>query len=62
LVTTRARPGPHLVEPKSAAGRRRVPIAAVLRDYLLGHRLDRPDAFRPFGGKDGSPFSPSMIA
>jgi len=28
------------IEPKSRAGRRKVPLAAVLRDYLLEHKLD----------------------
>ena len=28
------------IEPKSRAGRRKVPLAAVLRDYLLEHTLD----------------------
>jgi integrase len=51
-----------LVDPKSAAGRRRVPIAAVLRDYLLGHRLERQDGHRAFGRADGSPFNASTIA
>jgi integrase len=52
-----------LVEPKSAAGRRRVPIAAVLRDYLVRHRLNNPNAHRVFGRRtDDTPFSPSTIA
>jgi integrase len=51
-----------LVEPKSAAGRRRVPIAAVLRDYLVRHRLNHPHATRAFGRDDDTPFSPSTIA
>lgn len=50
-----------LVDPKSAAGRRRVPIAAVLRDYLVRHRLEVPDAHLAFGRDDGTPFSPSTI-
>ena len=28
-----------VIEPKSTAGRRKVPIAAILRDYLVEHRL-----------------------
>jgi integrase len=51
-----------LVEPKSAAGRRCVPIAAVLRDYLVRHRLNNPSATRVFGRSDDTPFSPSTIA
>jgi integrase len=50
------------VEPKSAAGRRRVPIAAVLRDYLVRHRLSNPDAQRVFGRDGDTPFSPSTIS
>lgn len=51
-----------LVEPKSAAGRRRVPIAAVLRDYLVRHRLSRAAAYRAFARRDGTPFSASTIS
>lgn len=47
---------------KSAAGRRRVPIAGVLRDYLVRHRLSHPKAERVFGRADDTPFSPSTIA
>ena len=31
-----------VIDPKSTAGRRKVPIAAVLRDYLVDHRDARP--------------------
>jgi len=41
-----------LVEPKSAAGCRRVPIAAVLRDYLVCHLFGRPEAQLRFGRRD----------
>lgn len=51
-----------LVEPKSAAGRRRVPVAAVLRDYIVRHRLNHPAAHRAFGRNDDTPFSPSTIS
>jgi integrase len=37
------------IEPKSRNGRRRVPIPAVLRDYLVERRMDNPDP-RFFGG------------
>lgn len=46
-----------VIEPKSAAGRRRVPLATILRDPLLEHQLDQGrraglafgrDADRPF--------------
>jgi integrase len=45
------------VAPKSRAGRRRVPIAAVLRDYLLEHKLDGGGAGLSFGRPDGRPFN-----
>ncbi|MEO6858118.1 MAG: hypothetical protein ABI323_05960 [Solirubrobacteraceae bacterium] len=51
-----------LVEPKSAAGRRRVPIAAVLRDYLVRHRLGRAETQLAFGRPAETPFSASTIA
>ncbi len=50
------------VAPKSAAGRRRVPIAAVLRDYLVRHRLNNSDAERVFGRDDDTPFSASTVS
>ncbi len=52
-----------MVEPKSAAGRRTVPVAAVLRDHLLHHRL-RGDriAGLVFGRTASVPFQPSTLA
>jgi Phage integrase family len=52
------------VEPKSAAGFRRTPIAAVLRDYLVQHRVtqDKDKRALVFGLTDGAPFSPSTVA
>jgi hypothetical protein len=38
------------VEPKSRHGRRRVPIPAVLRDYLVERRLAAGEARHVFGG------------
>ncbi|MGZ4221858.1 MAG: tyrosine-type recombinase/integrase [Solirubrobacteraceae bacterium] len=50
-----------LIEPKSTAGRRKVPIAAILRDYLVDHRLDGREGL-VFGRGDGTPFAPSSIS
>jgi hypothetical protein len=36
-----------MIEPNSTAGRRKVPIAAILLDYLIDHRL---------AGRDGLAF------
>jgi len=46
------------IEPKSAAARRRVPIPAVLRDYLLDHLMAtrRTGADLAFGRTESSPF------
>jgi integrase len=51
-----------IVEPKSKKGRRRVPIPAVLRDYLVEHklRLGRSEGYF-FGRTADTPFSPSTI-
>jgi integrase len=56
-----------LIEPKSAKGRRKVPIAAVLRDHMLEHRIrvadeqearieDLPGDWLVFGRSPVSPF------
>jgi len=50
-----------VIEPKSFAGRRKVPIAAVLRDYLIGHRLDSHGGL-VFGRPDGTPFATSSVS
>ena len=50
-----------LVRPKSAAGHRSVPIAAVLRDYLVRHRMTRPDGL-VFARRDGTRFSPATVS
>lgn len=45
------------IEPKSRAGRRKVPIPAILRDYLVEHRHGRPGVTgHVFGRPDGKPF------
>lgn len=50
-----------VIQPKSAAGERRVPIAAVLRDYLDAHRMSKPKGL-VFARGDGTPFSPATIS
>lgn len=52
-----------LIEAKSKAGRRVVPIVAVLRTYLLAHHLraGRPSTGFVFGGRDAGPFTPSAV-
>jgi integrase len=51
------------IELKSNAGRRRVPIAAILRDHLLEHRLreDRDGDDLIFGRSVRDPFSPDQV-
>ena len=51
------------VAPKSRADRRRVPLAAVLRDHLLAHKLDAPalGAGLAFGRADGRPFDGAAL-
>jgi integrase len=45
------------IEPKSRAARRRVPIPAILRDYLVAHRHGCPGALgHVFGRPDGKAF------
>jgi integrase len=45
------------IDPKSRAARRRVPIPAILRDYLVEHRHGRPGAKgHVFGRPDGKAF------
>jgi integrase len=48
---------------KSNAGRRRVPIAAILRDHLVEHRLrvPREDTELFFGRSPASPFAPEGL-
>jgi len=51
------------IEAKSAAARRRVPIAAVLRDHLLEHLMatGRRGSEFAFGRTPDSPFDPSTV-
>jgi integrase len=51
-----------VVEPKSRAGRRSVPIAAALRDYLLEHKLrSRRSEGLVFGRSGEIPFEPVSL-
>jgi integrase len=50
-----------VVEPKSAVGRRKVPIAPVLRRYLVEHRIRAADVEGLVFGNGARPFSPSAI-
>ncbi|MGE5746379.1 MAG: hypothetical protein ACM33U_03880, partial [Solirubrobacterales bacterium] len=49
------------IELKSHAGRRNVPIPAILRDYLVEHRMAHPDPVLMFGNGEGRPFTPSNL-
>jgi integrase len=50
------------VEPKSRAGRRRVPVPSVLREALIEHKLlVGRDAGLVFGRSSDLPFSPSTV-
>src|SRR5215211_4795838 len=51
------------VKPKTRAARRRVPIAGVLRDYLIEHRMatERSGDELVFGRTPDSPFDPSAV-
>jgi integrase len=49
------------VEPKSRAGRRAVPVPAVLRDYLVEHRMTQGRAALVFGRSGERPFAASSI-
>jgi integrase len=51
-----------VVEPKSRAGRRAVPVAAALRDYLVEHKLrSGRSAGLIFGRTDEIPFEPVSV-
>ena len=51
------------IEPKSSAGKRAVPIAAVLRDFLLEHKLRLAwNEGLVFGRTASSPFDPRALA
>lgn len=50
------------IEPKSRAGRRSVPIPAVLRDYLVDHKIRLEwKAGLIFGRDEETPFAPSTL-
>jgi integrase len=51
------------IELKSNAGRRNVPITAVLREYLIDHRMRRgaEAGDRTFGRTASSPFDPKAL-
>ncbi|MDP8943141.1 MAG: site-specific integrase [Actinomycetota bacterium] len=52
-----------VIEPKSAVGRRKVPIPSVLREHLIAHRLrsGRSDGLA-FGETATRPFQPSKVS
>ena len=59
LVSRSYDPKAGVVEPKSRAGRRSVPIASVLREILVEHRaLSGRERGLAFGRTDGRPFDP----
>ena len=49
------------IEPKSAVGRRTVPIASVLRNYLVEQRIRTADPDGRVFGDGSQPFSPSRV-
>jgi integrase len=49
------------IEPKSRAGRRTVPLAAVLRDQLVEHKQRRGSDELVFGRPDGKAFDGSTV-
>jgi integrase len=50
-----------VIEPKSTAGRRKVPIAAILRDYLIEHRLRGAEGL-VFGRDGDTPWATGSIS
>ena len=61
-VTRSFDPKAGFVDPKSKAGRRRVPIAALLREYLETHReLTDRDSGLVFGRSSDCPFQPQTV-
>src|SRR4051794_21328174 len=52
-----------VIDVKSKAGRRTVPIAGLLRDYLVAHRLDATGGLEElaFGAPASRPFEPSTV-
>jgi integrase len=51
-----------VIEPKSRAGRRSVPIAAVLRDHLVAHEQQTATHELVFATSNGNAFDPATIA
>jgi integrase len=49
------------IEPKTEDGRRKVPVAAELRDVLLEHRMTGAGEGYVFGRTPGEPFAPSSV-
>ena len=50
------------IEPKSRAGRRTVPLARVLREHLIAHKLRAgPSEGVVFPNRNGRPFDPSTV-
>jgi len=50
------------IDPKSRAGRRRVPVAALLRDYLIEHKMGSENSTGlVFGSTEHQPFNPSTV-
>jgi hypothetical protein len=49
------------IKPKSAAGRRNVTIASVLRGYLVEHRIRAEDPEGRVFGNASQPFSPTRV-
>jgi integrase len=61
-VTRSYDPKVGFVEPKSRAGTRRVPVASMLRELLVDHKLlTNRDGGLVFGSADERPFTPSSI-
>ena len=50
-----------VIDPKSRAGRRSVPIAAVLRDHLLEHKQQADGHGLVFATLDGHVFDPATV-
>jgi integrase len=49
------------IEPKTEDGRRKVPVAGILRDLLLEHRMNGTGEGYVFGRTPGEPFAPSTV-
>jgi integrase len=50
------------IEPKSNAGKRTVPIASVLREYVIAHRLrSGRRGGLAFGASENRPFTPTAV-